>query len=60
MHCISGISRSGAMVIAYLIKEKGMNYDEALEYVREKRKCVHPNSGFKRQLLSLAEMHLNK
>ena len=33
IHCISGISRSGAIVIAYCMKKKGMSYQEALEFV---------------------------
>ena len=50
VHCVSGISRSGACVVAYVMKIKGMSYDEALEFVRTKRPMVHPNSGFQAQL----------
>jgi dual specificity phosphatase 12 len=27
VHCVSGISRSGACVIAYVMKKKGINYE---------------------------------
>jgi protein-tyrosine phosphatase len=41
-----GISRSAAVVIAYLIREHGMSYDQALAFVKAKRACIKPNSGF--------------
>ena len=50
VHCVSGISRSGACVIAYVMKKKGLKYEEAWEFVKSKRSIVHPNSGFKAQL----------
>eukprot|EP00929_Paragymnodinium_shiwhaense_P074371 TRINITY_DN38056_c0_g1_i1.p1 TRINITY_DN38056_c0_g1~~TRINITY_DN38056_c0_g1_i1.p1 ORF type:complete len:222 (-),score=15.83 TRINITY_DN38056_c0_g1_i1:152-817(-) len=50
VHCVSGISRSGAMVVAYLMATTGICYDEALAQVREKRPVVSPNSGFQAQL----------
>lgn len=50
VHCVSGISRSVSIVIAYLIKEKAMTYAEAFAFVREKRSVAHPNTGFQRQL----------
>ena len=50
VHCVSGISRSGACVIAYVMKKKGIKYDEAWEFVKSKRSIVHPNSGFQAQL----------
>lgn len=53
VHCVSGISRSASMVIAYLVAEKRMRYDEALAYTKARRGCVHPNSGFQRQLREL-------
>jgi protein-tyrosine phosphatase len=52
---MSGISRSTSMVIAYLIKEKGMGFEEAFAFCKEKRPIVHPNSGFKKQLRELEE-----
>jgi len=46
VHCQQGISRSAAIVIAYLIKYHGMTYDSAHALVRNKRPCIKPNSGF--------------
>ncbi len=46
VHCVSGISRSGAITIAYVMKTQGKTFEEAWEFVRERRSMVHPNSGF--------------
>lgn len=40
-HCIAGVSRSVSMVIAYLIREHKLNYDEAYHLVKSKRKIVY-------------------
>lgn len=42
-HCIAGVSRSVSMVIAYLIREHKLNYDEAYRLVKSKRKIVPLN-----------------
>ncbi|KAG5351753.1 hypothetical protein C0989_005008 [Termitomyces sp. Mn162] len=46
VHCQQGISRSPAVVIAYLIRNHGMSYDNAFAFLKRKRACVKPNSGF--------------
>ncbi|KAG5653095.1 hypothetical protein H0H81_002320 [Sphagnurus paluster] len=46
VHCQQGISRSTAIVIAYLIRNHGMSYDNAFALVKRKRACAKPNSGF--------------
>lgn len=50
MHCAAGVSRSASFVIAYLMTRKDMFYPEAVKYVKDRRKVINPNSGFKRQL----------
>ncbi|KAL0574178.1 hypothetical protein V5O48_007766 [Marasmius crinis-equi] len=50
VHCQQGVSRSTAIVIAYLIRCKGMSYDEAFQMVLRKRPCAKPNEGFIRAL----------
>ncbi|XP_054711174.1 dual specificity protein phosphatase 3-like [Uloborus diversus] len=54
VHCMQGISRSAALVIAYLIEEKGMDVLEATRTVRRCRQ-IRPNDGFLRQLCILDE-----
>jgi predicted protein tyrosine phosphatase len=58
VHCMAGISRSATIVIAYLMKEKQMGFQEAYAYTKRKRSIVFPNSGFRRQLREF-ELQLN-
>jgi len=50
VHCEQGRSRSGAMVIAYLMKKHKQSYPETLNKVLVHRKRVMPNIGFQIQL----------
>ncbi|CAD8192376.1 unnamed protein product [Paramecium octaurelia] len=50
VHCAAGVSRSASIVIAYLMRNKGWTYSEAISYVKSKRFVICPNSGFQRQL----------
>ncbi|CAG2158651.1 unnamed protein product [Oppiella nova] len=50
VHCKKGISRSASVVLAFVMKETGWKLDEAFEFVKNKRNCIRPNSGFLRQL----------
>ena len=53
VHCQRGVSRSASFVIAYLMKyfENGsMSAEQAIQFVKKKRKIVKPNSGFVLQL----------
>ncbi|KAA1473558.1 DSPc-domain-containing protein [Dentipellis sp. KUC8613] len=50
VHCQQGVSRSPAVVIAYLIRKRGMGYEAAAALVRQRRPCVKPNAGFVRCL----------
>ncbi|KAG6337373.1 hypothetical protein ID866_1696 [Astraeus odoratus] len=46
VHCQQGVSRSPAIVIAYLIHNLGMSYDQAYALVKRRRPCINPNPGF--------------
>jgi hypothetical protein len=50
VHCQRGVSRSGSLVIAHIMRTEKMTYANALEFVREQRPIVRPNRGFVRQL----------
>ena len=50
VHCIQGISRSGAVVIAYLMRAHNIGFYEALHVAQRSRPLIHPNSGFSEQL----------
>ena len=50
IHCVMGISRSPTIVIGYLMYKKKMKYEEAYDFVRNKRNAISPNPGFQEQL----------
>lgn len=49
VHCFMGISRSASMVVAYLVKHENMTLQEAIDFVKEKRR-IGINLNFKEQL----------
>ena len=51
----AGISRSSSILLAYLIKYKGMSVDEALKLAKEQRPKINPNPGFLKQLREYEE-----
>mmetsp|Transcript_14639 Transcript_14639/g.27780 ORF Transcript_14639/g.27780 Transcript_14639/m.27780 type:complete len:190 (+) Transcript_14639:43-612(+) len=53
VHCLRGVSRSSAMIIAYLMAVFDLEYDEAFRFLKSKRWCAFPNPGFQRQLSKL-------
>ncbi|KAI8820412.1 protein-tyrosine phosphatase-like protein [Fimicolochytrium jonesii] len=50
VHCNTGMSRSPAIVVAYLMMEKKMAFQEAYAVVQNRRFCMNPQEGFKLQL----------
>eukprot|EP01118_Nematostelium_gracile_P000978 TRINITY_DN1097_c0_g1_i1.p1 TRINITY_DN1097_c0_g1~~TRINITY_DN1097_c0_g1_i1.p1 ORF type:complete len:211 (+),score=18.58 TRINITY_DN1097_c0_g1_i1:190-822(+) len=46
VHCAAGVSRSAAVVAAYLMKREGMAVEEAVKTVQSARRIAQPNSGF--------------
>jgi hypothetical protein len=52
VHCQGGVSRSASAVIYSLMKLDAMSLAEAYRHVKERRKCIRPNAGFMRQLIS--------
>ncbi|GFS70213.1 dual specificity protein phosphatase 3 [Nephila pilipes] len=55
VHCKQGISRSAALVLAYLMVDRGMQLQEATRTVRRRREIL-PNDGFLMQLCNLNEI----
>lgn len=51
VHCVAGVSRSPAFVLAYLIKYLNMSLRQAFFHVRSVRPNVRPNAGFFSQLI---------
>ena len=59
IHCVMGISRSPSIVIGYLMYKKKMKYEEAFDFVKNKRNVISPNSGFQEQLKKFEENNYN-
>ena len=57
IHCMAGRSRSATILMAYLIDTIGMDVDNILLVVQNKRNIVQPNSAFMTQL---KQYHFNK
>ena len=60
IHCSQGRSRSASLVVFYLMKEKGWNYDTCIKFIKEKRPSVRPNSGFVNQLKEYYNNYIKK
>ena len=56
VHCKAGISRSGAVITAFIMKKYKYTCNEALETVKLKRD-INPNWGFIQQLMVYGEMN---
>ena len=56
VHCYMGSSRSATIVLYYLMKKYNKTYEEALEFVRNKRSCVNLNKNFASELQKLELM----
>ncbi|KRX05039.1 hypothetical protein PPERSA_06673 [Pseudocohnilembus persalinus] len=50
VHCFAGVSRSASLVIAYIMKNMKLSYNQAYAYVKERRDKIRPNNGFVKQL----------
>lgn len=57
VHGNAGISRSAAMVIAFIMERYGLSYRQASSHVQLKRFCINPNEGFVRQLIEFEPIY---
>ena len=53
VHCEKGISRSPAVVCAYLMMSESIRFQDAINIIQQSRPIVRPNIGFSMQLRSL-------
>jgi protein-tyrosine phosphatase len=51
IHCHAGISRSATITLLYLICVQNMPLHVAYNYLKRKRRVIHPNNGFMKQLV---------
>lgn len=56
VHCFAGVSRSAAIVTAYLMRSEQLSYKDAIESLSQSCEFVCPNDGFVDQLNMFEEM----
>ncbi|CAI0397444.1 unnamed protein product, partial [Linum tenue] len=56
VHCFAGVSRSAAIITAYLMRLEQLTLEDALESLRESCESVCPNDGFLDQLKMFEDM----
>ncbi|XP_024362747.1 uncharacterized protein [Physcomitrium patens] len=56
VHCVAGVSRSAAVITAYLMRLDRLSLDEALASLQQVSSKVYPNCGFMQQLQLFEEM----
>eukprot|EP01001_Neometanema_parovale_P006920 NODE_3254_length_1251_cov_138.421986_g3090_i0.p1 GENE.NODE_3254_length_1251_cov_138.421986_g3090_i0~~NODE_3254_length_1251_cov_138.421986_g3090_i0.p1 ORF type:complete len:223 (-),score=24.25 NODE_3254_length_1251_cov_138.421986_g3090_i0:503-1171(-) len=57
VHCRRGISRSATIVISYIMKFLGKSFEDAFDFVKQKRDIINPNLGF---VLALESMNVER
>ena len=57
VHCFQGVSRSVALVAAYIMWRDSCSYDAAYQFVRNLRGVARPNIGFQCQLMLWRQIH---
>ena len=60
IHCLQGKSRSVSLVIFYLMKEKGWDYDTCIKFIKERRPSISPNIGYVDQLREYYDKYIKK
>ena len=50
IHCVHGRNRSASLVVFYLMKEKGWDFDTCINFIKEKRPKINPHRNFENQL----------
>ncbi|ESO12027.1 hypothetical protein HELRODRAFT_158430 [Helobdella robusta] len=56
VHCNAGMSRSGSVMIAFLMRQLSLTYLDASVYAKKMRPLISPNPGFVEQLKLFEQM----
>ncbi|KAL2480782.1 Protein-tyrosine-phosphatase [Abeliophyllum distichum] len=56
VHCFAGVSRSAAIITAYLMRSEQLSQEDAIESLRQSCEFVCPNDGFLDQLKMFEQM----
>lgn len=46
VHCLEGVSRSASVILAYLMRELKMPYEQAINLLKMRRNCVNINPKY--------------
>lgn len=58
VHCAQGKSRSGAVMVAFLMALQKSSFEEALKFAQRRRAMIEPNHFFEKQLIEKTkELH---
>ncbi|GMR42086.1 hypothetical protein PMAYCL1PPCAC_12281 [Pristionchus mayeri] len=60
VHCLAGVSRSAAVVTAYLLTVTDLSYFSAISLVSARRPLINPNFGFRMQLAKYSEKYVKR
>lgn len=60
VHCVEGISRSTSVVAAFLMAMYNWSPQEAIQYIKSKRRVAEPNFGFIQQLHEYGKVSLGR
>ena len=60
VHCDQGVSRSGSIVISYLMKSLNLSFKDARKLARKSRSAIRPNDGFIKQLMEFEQQEYIK
>ncbi|XP_014774669.1 dual specificity protein phosphatase 22-B [Octopus bimaculoides] len=55
IHCLSGVSRSVTLTVAYIMTITSLSWRESMNAIRGARNCANPNYGFQKQLREYEE-----
>ncbi|CAH0731609.1 unnamed protein product, partial [Brenthis ino] len=57
VHCHFGVSRSATLVIAFIMEKYKLTFEQAYNFVRQRRSFINPNPGFVNQLKQYHQMN---
>ena len=60
IHCSAGMSRSASLVIFYIMKEKGWDYETCFNYTKERRSVISLNPSYIKQLSEYYDTYIKK
>lgn len=58
VHCRMGVNRSVAIVLAYLVLEKGFFVEDAIRLIKQFRNVIQPRKKFIEHILSLSDKNI--